>query len=147
MREGRAGDVVLGEGCLGEFANHGEQKAAVAVGEVGRVALDLSEEADLFFAEVEAGHLLADGLFGEELGELEVEGPGDLLQGFERGDGVSVLDAREVTAEEAGSLLDVPLRHAFLEAIAANCGANIDGDRGVAGSSHKISGECLHVSH
>ena len=60
---------------------HGEQESAITVAEVGGVVLDLGEEADLFGVEVEAEDLLGLGAVGEELGELEVERAGDLLEG------------------------------------------------------------------
>ena len=43
-----------GGGGGGELADHGQQEAAVAFGEVGGVALDLGEEADLFGGEGDA---------------------------------------------------------------------------------------------
>ena len=56
-----------GEGCgSGELADHGEEQAAVAFAEVGGVALDLGEEADLVLVEREAGYV-ADDFVGEEL--------------------------------------------------------------------------------
>jgi len=38
-----------------------------------RIALDLGEEADLVLAQVQRRHVLADGLIGEELRQLQIQ--------------------------------------------------------------------------
>src|SRR3984885_1524673 len=115
---------------------------------MGGVALDLCEEANLLLAEVQPGHLLADDLFGKELGELEVEGARDLLQGFERRYGVAVLHAREITAQESGPLFDIALRHTPLKPIATDRCANVHRDRkSLYGRFSQGVRDCLHVSH
>ena len=99
-------------------------------------------------AERETPGDVLDGVFGEELAEGQVEGAGDLLQGFEGGNGVAVFDAREVAAEQARTLLDVPLGHALLETEAANRRADID-RRGRGFESGCRFGRqcCVHMCH
>jgi len=121
---GAAGDQLFGrlhgnEG--GHFADHGQHQALVAFGKRVAVLLDLGEEADFVLGEFAqsflrfavAGRLGA----GEKVGERNVHGLGDFGQRFERRNGVTVLDARKVAAQQTGAALDVALRQAALAAI------------------------------
>jgi hypothetical protein len=42
-----------------------------------------------------------------------LEGSGEFLESFDGGNGVAILDARDVTTEQAGSFFDVTLRKLF----------------------------------
>src|SRR5258708_3930325 len=64
---------LLAECGLGKLSHHCEQQTPIALRQMGRIPLHLGKESDLFLVQVQAGHLLADGLFGEELRELQVE--------------------------------------------------------------------------
>jgi hypothetical protein len=64
---------------------------------VGRLPLGKVRQHRRFFAVV------------EELVERDFHSPRQLFQRFDRRNGVTVLDARNVTAEEPGALLDVTL--------------------------------------
>ena len=135
LEGGAAQHGLFGLGGLGgeegsHFADHGEDEALVAFGEGGAVLFDFGEEADFVLAEF-AEHLL--GFFvarsfraGEEVGQRNFHGFGDLREGFERGNGVAVFYARKVAAEEAGAALDVALRKAALAAVGFDDFADVD---------------------
>src|SRR5712691_3800411 len=127
-RRARSGD--RGRSLLGirrHFLHHGEDQLAVAVIEVGGVAADLAEEADFVVRELRQslGAVAVAG-FGKELRERNFHGSGNFGQGVERGDGVAVLYARQVAAQQAGTFFDVSLRHAFLQPVVPNGFADVD---------------------
>ena len=84
---------VLTGGGGREFFHHCKEQFAIAVVEVGGIATNLVEEAELIVVEAVAFEDGVDGSVGEELGEWNVERLGDFAQCVERGDGMSVLDA------------------------------------------------------
>ena len=114
---------------------------------MGGIFLDLSEKFDFVLAEVEGRNLFDDLVFGEKLGKLEVEGAGYFLQGFERGHGVAVFDARKIAAEEAGALFDVALGHLLLQAEVADGGTDVSRDGLHWGGNRLRRKDYLHVSH
>src|SRR5215469_15266026 len=106
--------------------DHGEHEFAVAVVESDRVAANLAEEADFVVGELrQSPRAVAVSRLGKELREGKLHGAGDFRKRIERGNGVSVLDAREITAQQAGALFDVALRHAFLQAVVPDGFADI----------------------
>ena len=114
----------------GHFADHGEDETFVTFGKGGAVFFDFGEEADFVLAEF-AEHLL--GFFiarslgaGEKIGEGDFHGFCDFRERLERGNGVTVFDAREVAAEEAGAALDVALGKAALAAVGFDDFADVD---------------------
>jgi len=114
----------------GHFADHGEDQALVAFGERGAVLFDFGEEADFVLAEF-AEHFL--GFFvarsfgaGEEIGQGNFHGFGDLREGLERGNGVAVFDARKVATQQSGAALDVALRQSTLAAVGFDDFADVD---------------------
>jgi len=54
--------------------------------------------------------MVADRFVGEELGDGQIESQGNFGKRVERGNGVSVFNAGEVSAQQAGLLFDVALR-------------------------------------
>src|SRR6202034_781635 len=108
--------------------NHGQDQLAVAVIEVGGIAANLAQEADFVVGKLRQS-LGAVGVarFGEELRERDLHGAGDFRKRVERRDGVAVLYARKVAAQQASALFDVSLRHAFLQPVVSDGLADVDG--------------------
>jgi len=69
--------------------------------------------------------LAADLVVGEELGDRQVESPGNLRQSVERRDRVPVFNARQIATQKAGFLFDIALRESLLQPVRTNCGANL----------------------
>ena len=116
--------AVLPADC--HLLDHGNDQLAVTVIQVRRVAADLREEANLIFSELRTG--FGGAVLGgvrEELRERNVHGAGDLRQRVERGNGVTVLHAREIAAQQASTFFNVALRHALLQAVVSDCFADI----------------------
>src|SRR5579872_990707 len=110
------------------FLDHGEDKLAVAVVQVGGVAADLAEKADFIVGKL--GQPLGAVVmprFREELRKRQFHRPGNLRERVERRDGVSVFDARQVAAQQPGPFLDVALRHTFLKPVVPDGLADIHG--------------------
>src|ERR1700738_1598469 len=99
---GGRGVPSLAKRRLGKLSHHRQQQTAVAVRQMGRVALHLRQGTYLFLVQVQPRHLCADRLLGEELRELQVERARYLLQRLEGWHSVPVLDARKVTSQQSG---------------------------------------------
>src|SRR5215467_6283355 len=97
------------------FLDHGDDQLAVAVVEIRGVAADLGEEAEFVIRKLGKSFrsVVVAGL-GEEVRERKLHGSRDFREGVEGRHGMAVFDPRQVTAEKAGALFDVALRHAFL---------------------------------
>jgi hypothetical protein len=113
----------------GHFADHGQDQAFVAIGECGAVFFNLGEETDFVFGKF-AQHFLGIAVTrsfcaGEKISKRNFHGFGDLGKGFERRDGVPVLNARKVAAQQSRSPLDVALRKSSLSAVTADNFADI----------------------
>src|ERR1700693_2661365 len=63
--------------------------------------------------------------FREKLGQCQVHRTGNFRQRIQRRNGMAVLDARQVTPQQAGALFNVALRHASLKSKVANGLADI----------------------
>ena len=92
-----AGDVrcvpISADSGGGELLDHGKQQLAVAVVEVGGVATDLREEAELVVGELLRLKLTSQIILSEQLGKRELKGAGDFGKGVERRDSVPVFHA------------------------------------------------------
>ena len=112
---------------------------------MGGVALNLRQKPDLVLAQGDARDLF-DRVLREELGQRDIHGAGDLLQRLQRRHGVAVLYPRKVAAQQAGTLLDVALRHPPLQPVAADGHANLDRAR-LRGNRRKVLLNCMHIRH
>src|SRR6266704_1248426 len=104
------------------FANHRQHQPLVAIGKRGAVLFDLRQEANFVLRELAERFLRFAVAWGfrarKKIRQRNVHGFRDFGERFERGDGVSIFDAREVTAQQSGAALDVALRQATLAPIA-----------------------------
>src|SRR5271157_2734774 len=117
-------------GCLprsrvGELLYHGQEQLAVALVQIGGVAADLVEKAQLLVGELLQVWLAAHRVVGEELGDGQVEGSRNLRQCVQRGHRMAVLHAREIASQQAGLLFYVSLGKPFLQAESADGGADL----------------------
>lgn len=116
----------MGVGAGGVAAGHGfggfKEQGAAAIVEAGEGFGELAKFAALvaviapFVNVVDVVHGDAFGRSGavvKEAVKWHFESTGILLEGFDRGDGVSILDAGGVAADQAGALLDVALAEIF----------------------------------
>src|SRR3954465_15161558 len=90
------GERGLFAGAGGHLLDHGEHQLAVAIVEVGRVAADLSQEANFVFRKLRDG--LAAAVFGSAFRKKASQGhfhrSGDFGKSIERGNSVTVLYPR-----------------------------------------------------
>lgn len=129
-----AADTPGGSGLLtaGKLLGHVEQELLVLLANAPQKPLDLLEEAQLFFLRRVEGQLFRRSTaaeirqrrwfvpFVEELVQGKFQRPGKPLEGFEGRNRVSVLNSRDVTAQQASPLFYVALgkvsfRSQFLE--------------------------------
>ena len=105
----------------GHLANHRENEAIIAFGKSCAVFLNFSEEANFVlgkFAEHFLCFLVARRFSSrEKVCQRNFHGFGNLGECLEGRDGVAILDAREIAADQAGAALDVALGKASLAAI------------------------------
>lgn len=80
---------------------------------------------------------------GEEVRQRDVHGGSDFGERVERGDGVAVLYARQIAAQQPSTFFDIALRHALLQAIIADrltnvhCGFSLGQRSGVRADSNQ----------
>src|SRR5208337_402839 len=66
----------------------------------------------------------------KKLRNRQVKRQGNLRQCVQRRHRVAVLHARKIATQQAGLLLDIPLRKPLLEPVRTNRGANLDHEKG-----------------
>src|SRR5262249_34710737 len=99
-----------------------------AVVETGGIAADLAQEAGFVVRELgQAFGTVAVIRVREKLRKGQLHGSGNFRKCIERRDGVSVFDARQIAAKQAGALFEVALRHSFLEPVVSDRLADIHG--------------------
>jgi hypothetical protein len=106
--------------AVSHFLGHVHQQAAIAFVDTTKQATKASEGPGVFstasprdiVCRLPLGKIRQHGRFFavvEELVERDFHSPRQLFQSFDRRNGVTVFDARNVTAEEPSALLDVAL--------------------------------------
>src|SRR6266581_212118 len=110
--------IAIAELPIGHFLGHIQNELAIALFRLAQQAAKLVEKAG-FFADAPPGDIVRGLALGkvrqlwrlftviEQLIEWHFERPGQLLQCFNRGNGMAILHARNVTPKQAGTLLDV----------------------------------------
>ena len=105
-------------GVAGQAGGETQQQGALLGIHLGQVALQTAKFGSFFFGIApEAFVVIADELAGlgrlvafvHDFVERHVQGAGPLFESLDVGNGVAVLDARNVTAEKAGGFFDVAL--------------------------------------
>ena len=92
-----------------KLLDHGQEQFAIAFVQIGRITTNLIQESQLLVRNMLGIELTAERIVGKELCNGKIESTCYLRQCVERGHGVAVFNAGEVTAEQAGLLFNVPL--------------------------------------
>src|SRR5262249_2900972 len=99
------------------------------------VAANLVEEADLIFGQPrQAACVSIGGIVSKELTNGEIQSVSNLGQRVQRGDGVAVFNPRKIAAQKTCTLLDVALRHSFLQSVCPDGRANIHSEASTRGN-------------
>ena len=103
----------------------------------------MSEKADFIFSQARSrpGRAVINPHVGEEVPQRHLHGGRDFGEGIERRDGVAILYAREVAAQQSGALFNVTLRHIFAQPETTNGLAYV---HGISNSILEQPGECVN---
>jgi len=96
------------------FTDHGQYQSLIVVGQGRGILLDLGQKPNLFFREL-AKHftslaVLGSVRAGKEIRQTDFHRFGNFRQCLKRRNGVAILDAREIAAQQAGTSLNIALR-------------------------------------
>src|SRR5271165_148268 len=131
-------------GAAGHLFHHRKHQLAIAVVQARRIAANLGEKAHLVLAEPRRGFVSVLMNPSKKLRERHLHGPGDFRQRIERGDGMPVLNPRQITAQQTGTFFNVALGHAFLQTVVADGFADVHGSlRVLRGVGH--GGTCIVI--
>src|SRR5437868_5051500 len=121
--------IRLAAGARGHLFDHGDHQLAVTIVQVAGIAANLAQKADFVVRQLRhrLGVAVVVAGFGEELPQLHLHRARDLGQRIERRDGVPVLHARKIAAQQAGAFFDIALRHPLLQTEIADGVTDIHG--------------------